>query len=186
MNASHDHNDREHNEPCSSCDGKGYIPGFSHIAGGLCFACGGTGLERVRPMKRERVNVTVAQRTLLETASETQIRAMNDRTLSELCLLASALANNGELPRERHTAFGKVASERSRAKAIARYKARGDWPSPRQIRFLETATRAQLASADDGQKARIFNAALTLHDCKRLSGERYTFVKEAVTADDYL
>ena len=28
---------------CPKCDGKGKIPGFSHIHNGDCFACGGTG-----------------------------------------------------------------------------------------------------------------------------------------------
>lgn len=29
--------------PCGRCLGRGHINGFSHVAGGRCFACGGSG-----------------------------------------------------------------------------------------------------------------------------------------------
>lgn len=34
--------------PCFKCDGKGKVHGFSHIANGVCFQCGGVGTLRVR------------------------------------------------------------------------------------------------------------------------------------------
>ena len=33
---------------CTRCDGKGKVRGFSHIEGGVCFACGGKGVRRPR------------------------------------------------------------------------------------------------------------------------------------------
>ena len=33
---------------CWKCTGKGRINGFSHIQGGICFACGGKGLKAKR------------------------------------------------------------------------------------------------------------------------------------------
>lgn len=33
---------------CGKCMGRGTIQGFSHVAGGVCFACGGTGKKTVR------------------------------------------------------------------------------------------------------------------------------------------
>jgi len=35
--------------PCSRCDGKGVVWGFSHVAGGICFKCGGTGKQTGKP-----------------------------------------------------------------------------------------------------------------------------------------
>lgn len=32
---------------CQRCDGKGVIPGFDHVLDGICFACGGSKVERV-------------------------------------------------------------------------------------------------------------------------------------------
>ena len=29
--------------PCANCSGRGYMPEYAHIAGGVCFACGGRG-----------------------------------------------------------------------------------------------------------------------------------------------
>lgn len=29
---------------CTRCSGRGYLSGYEHVAGGVCFACGGNGL----------------------------------------------------------------------------------------------------------------------------------------------
>lgn len=39
---------------CSRCDGKGRIGGFSHVLGGVCFACKGSGRQKSRPTKSEK------------------------------------------------------------------------------------------------------------------------------------
>ena len=31
---------------CSKCNGRGIIPAFMHYCDGICFDCGGTGLDR--------------------------------------------------------------------------------------------------------------------------------------------
>lgn len=33
---------------CTRCNGRGRIRGFSHVEGGQCFACKGTGKARIR------------------------------------------------------------------------------------------------------------------------------------------
>ena len=33
---------------CKRCDGRGYLDFYSHVKGGECFACAGTGLHRTR------------------------------------------------------------------------------------------------------------------------------------------
>ena len=35
---------RQLGSPCSRCSGKGRLTSFTHIQGGLCFACNGSGL----------------------------------------------------------------------------------------------------------------------------------------------
>jgi len=35
--------------PCSRCEGARYIRGFSHVVGGVCFRCGGTGKQKSKP-----------------------------------------------------------------------------------------------------------------------------------------
>jgi hypothetical protein len=37
------------NYPCSRCDGKGRLSGYYHVAGGVCFKCGGSGTQRSKP-----------------------------------------------------------------------------------------------------------------------------------------
>lgn len=32
---------------CQRCDGRGVIPGFDHVLDGICFACGGSKVDRV-------------------------------------------------------------------------------------------------------------------------------------------
>lgn len=39
-NNTHYYNDTR----CPKCGGKGYIPGYEHVEGGVCFLCGGTGV----------------------------------------------------------------------------------------------------------------------------------------------
>lgn len=41
MNATH--------YPCSRCSGSGKLAGFSHVVGGVCFKCGGSGKQRAKP-----------------------------------------------------------------------------------------------------------------------------------------
>lgn len=38
--------------PCYKCDGAGRIDAFSHVLGGVCFACGGTGHKLTARGKR--------------------------------------------------------------------------------------------------------------------------------------
>lgn len=38
--------------PCSRCDGRGRINGFSHVIGGVCFKCGGSGTQEGKPAKK--------------------------------------------------------------------------------------------------------------------------------------
>lgn len=35
---------------CPKCAGRGHIPAFSHVQGGVCFKCGGHGFPGVRPV----------------------------------------------------------------------------------------------------------------------------------------
>lgn len=35
--------------PCSRCEGAGRIRAFSHVVGGVCFRCGGTGKQKSKP-----------------------------------------------------------------------------------------------------------------------------------------
>lgn len=64
--------------PCPRCDGKGYINGYSHICGGRCFKCGGSGT--VAATKRNIAAVAAAKEPLQMTlskkiATELHIRA---------------------------------------------------------------------------------------------------------------
>ena len=36
---------------CTRCNGKGHLPIFSHVLGGVCFKCGGTGKQASKPGK---------------------------------------------------------------------------------------------------------------------------------------
>lgn len=41
--------ERDASGECERCRGKGIIPSFSHVQGGVCFKCGGTGSPRILP-----------------------------------------------------------------------------------------------------------------------------------------
>lgn len=43
--------------PCSRCDGEGRVKSFSHVLGGVCFKCGGSGKQKTKP--RESVKWAV-------------------------------------------------------------------------------------------------------------------------------
>lgn len=36
---------------CPKCDGSGSIPGYAHVAQGVCFCCGGSGVVRSTPAR---------------------------------------------------------------------------------------------------------------------------------------
>lgn len=36
---------------CTRCNGKGYLPIFSHVLGGICFKCKGSGKQASKPGK---------------------------------------------------------------------------------------------------------------------------------------
>lgn len=38
-----------HNYDCSRCLGRGKISGYSHVIGGTCFKCHGTGKQKTKP-----------------------------------------------------------------------------------------------------------------------------------------
>ncbi len=38
--------------PCSRCEGKGRLPCFSNVLGGVCFKCSGTGRQESKPAPR--------------------------------------------------------------------------------------------------------------------------------------
>jgi hypothetical protein len=35
-------------EPCGKCNGRGILPEFNHVSGGVCFACEGTGIRTIK------------------------------------------------------------------------------------------------------------------------------------------
>lgn len=35
--------------PCTRCEGKGEIPHYSNVLGGVCFKCGGSGTQEEKP-----------------------------------------------------------------------------------------------------------------------------------------
>jgi hypothetical protein len=37
---------------CDFCGGKGWLPHFQHVEGGLCFKCGGKGVVKAKPHQR--------------------------------------------------------------------------------------------------------------------------------------
>lgn len=49
--------------PCTRCDGKGWIPGYGHVLGGVCFKCGGTGWQKRKPAAPTRRWTVLATRT---------------------------------------------------------------------------------------------------------------------------
>lgn len=42
---------------CWKCDGKGHIPGFERIVGGVCFSCNGAGVRKARRARAEKAVV---------------------------------------------------------------------------------------------------------------------------------
>lgn len=50
---------------CPKCGGKGYLPGYEHIEGGICFLCGGTGKGETKVVVRtEEYSAKLEQRRL--------------------------------------------------------------------------------------------------------------------------
>jgi phage gpG-like protein len=39
--------------PCTRCNGKGNIPAYAHVLGGICLKCGGRGTQARRPNRAE-------------------------------------------------------------------------------------------------------------------------------------
>lgn len=52
--------------PCSKCDGKGTIQGFTHVLNGVCFRCGGTGKQKSRPRKQVLRPLTPFQQGIID------------------------------------------------------------------------------------------------------------------------
>ncbi|WP_235445366.1 DUF3489 domain-containing protein [Gulbenkiania mobilis] len=40
--------------PCTRCEGKGRLPHYANVLGGVCFKCGGTGRQKTRPAAPSR------------------------------------------------------------------------------------------------------------------------------------
>ncbi len=40
--------------PCTRCEGKGHLPHYANVLGGVCFKCGGTGQQKTRPAAPSR------------------------------------------------------------------------------------------------------------------------------------
>jgi len=45
---SEDMDEKVETTPCGKCDGDGYFEEFSHIQGGICFSCGGSGIRQIK------------------------------------------------------------------------------------------------------------------------------------------
>jgi hypothetical protein len=40
--------------PCTRCDGKGHLPHYANVLGGVCFKCGGSGQQKTKPSAPSR------------------------------------------------------------------------------------------------------------------------------------
>ncbi len=50
--------------PCTRCQGKGRIPHYANVLGGVCFKCGGSGLQKNKPaMPSRRWSVNAVRTT---------------------------------------------------------------------------------------------------------------------------
>ena len=49
-------------EPCQRCNGKGILPHFSHIMGGICFRCWGIGEEMSAKERQKTAQIVKANR----------------------------------------------------------------------------------------------------------------------------
>lgn len=60
--------------PCPRCDGKKTIEGFSHVANGVCFKCGGSGVVKFRkaspPRPMTEYQIAVCERIIAITDEE--------------------------------------------------------------------------------------------------------------------
>lgn len=60
----------ERGEPCWRCEGTGYVRGFSHVHGGICFRCGGVGTPLTKRGQAARQFYLSLARTPVEVIRE--------------------------------------------------------------------------------------------------------------------
>lgn len=91
--------------PCWKCSGSGRIYGFSHVMGGICFACGGS---KGRPCKIGRDNIADVEAKAASGALDAYFAKLRDKAAAKAAIkpLRAAIDadwKNGAI----HTAFSK-------------------------------------------------------------------------------
>jgi len=92
---------------CPKCDGSKHISGFGHIASGVCFCCGGSGVIQlsaeavIQAAEREAANRAAKiesdrKRRWLLTATDSQLRSLSWPQLRSAWQFASACLACGE------------------------------------------------------------------------------------------